>query len=1201
MDFRKIMEFKSSLLKMRRIYQDYKLSSDEDKKKYYSVENMEKLGREILVIDGYVKYAEFANKLNLLYERRKNCADDKIEGIDKEIADLTEKDAKFFGLAYFKDLAKIDEDKYKELKEEYPIKVTRPETFYKSIGVESIVEDQQDIDVEIPRLNDEHVDETVVEENKEDITVVPQWHPDLTEEQVLDAKSKDIFEPAGPEYEQYLGEVGLEQPTEEPKEEVKEDTTVIPQWDSRLTGEQILEAYQRDIFEPVGPEYEQYLNELGLGQPVVTEESTITAEPTSTEEVVEDSKEDNVEEPVVENEQPIHEMTDEEVTEELNNTPEDKDEETNIPDYLEPIEYIPGTDIPRPRYRLDDEKDEDYVKFLEDYYSKHTFNKTEEKNNEEPTKTEEPVVQSPLTEDTDNNELFRGDIGRGMPTPEEQFKQGTGIDFDPEKHEINYNGAVDDGYDDPYTPFTITEKKPKEEVTTETPEEPTVTEEPVVTEEPDKTEEPTLEDETIEEEQVEENTLTEDNIEPKKELPSLIYPDVYPDFNQMKSDTTEPKKELPSIVYPYPNFKPQTNEDPEKEEIEPKKELPAIIHEPPKVDNVLPNTIESVLAEISKGIDLTRGARQQIVNSEIRVAKNFVNKIKQNNNWVYNVLYIPGSLISTVVGSFKQVGGEIYKITHPRKVADLEEVRRRLRELPEEKIEIIRNEYDTSIADENPGLNAIEPLIYERLIEYVETKYNQPDRNTIRSIYKDLAARYKKIQQLLIIKKKSDNPEEQMIINMKIQEIASGSAQKIATLKETKERLKHHLNDGYGLTSLAQSIGSADNNANRRGRIFAKRYSTGQVEDVTQTNGEQSQKKAARVMLGNDYGALDAFMEDEKYKIDNTIIENSIVGKRSVGKYEWSAVPKQTEVGPDPLLGYIIRTIAVAGIAKGIISEIHNMGLKPELMNAKEQIKSHNEHINDVNAQNQVFEQQVHQAGDDLEQIGAQNVEGLHKAALDSNVGKHSVGEYSGLVKDGGVLGKEYFKIDKTNHPQSTEFYNNIENTMVSVKTGLSNGTVTIQDAIRAIGERLDEIQAAKKSLYEEWDFEIRNNPDVQALAQKYDYTAVTQSLPQLIKDNSLDITIENMAKSVDIANGLQGIQMSILEPLKAQIPTDIQSQALPIIASAVSLGYLDKLLEDAKGLYTYSENEDEIRDAIISAMDVKEEYKELLNEGRAR
>ena len=36
------------------------------------------------------------------------------------------------------------------------------------------------------------------------------WHPGLTEEQILDAKARGIYEPVGPEYEQFLLSVGID-------------------------------------------------------------------------------------------------------------------------------------------------------------------------------------------------------------------------------------------------------------------------------------------------------------------------------------------------------------------------------------------------------------------------------------------------------------------------------------------------------------------------------------------------------------------------------------------------------------------------------------------------------------------------------------------------------------------------------------------------------------------------------------------------------------------------------------------------------------------------------------------------------------------------------------------------------------------------------------------------------------------------------
>ena len=81
-------------------------------------------------------------------------------------------------------------------------------------------------------------------------------------------------------------------------------------------------------------------------------------------------------------------------------------------------------------------------------------------------KNEAPIVQN--TEVTEEGkELFNGEIGEGMPTPEQQFKNATGIDFDPNIHEIIYDGAMDDGYDNTITPFKIVEKVKKVEAPVE--------------------------------------------------------------------------------------------------------------------------------------------------------------------------------------------------------------------------------------------------------------------------------------------------------------------------------------------------------------------------------------------------------------------------------------------------------------------------------------------------------------------------------------------------------------------------------------------------------------------------------------------------------------------------------------------------------------------------------------------------------------
>ena len=147
-----------------------------------------------------------------------------------------------------------------------------------------------------------------------------EWHKDLTPEQIEYAKEKDIYEPVGPEYEQFLRELGIvreqakvEKTTLDP---VKTGTTEL-KWHKDLTPEQIEYAKEKDIYEPVGPEYEQFLRELGL-----------TLEPLETEKTVPENTEP---------ENTVPENTDTEHTDSENTGNDSQDNRKNNSIVIEPV------------------------------------------------------------------------------------------------------------------------------------------------------------------------------------------------------------------------------------------------------------------------------------------------------------------------------------------------------------------------------------------------------------------------------------------------------------------------------------------------------------------------------------------------------------------------------------------------------------------------------------------------------------------------------------------------------------------------------------------------------------------------------------------------------------------------------------------------------------------------------------------------
>ena len=102
------------------------------------------------------------------------------------------------------------------------------------------------------------------EEKQDNQHNMPQWNSKLTQEQIDELKAEGI-QPGDNEYDQALWNYGIN-PNEQPKKQENEI-----KWNSKLTQEQIDDALSKGIDESAGPEYLQFLGELGI-KPTYLEE-----------------------------------------------------------------------------------------------------------------------------------------------------------------------------------------------------------------------------------------------------------------------------------------------------------------------------------------------------------------------------------------------------------------------------------------------------------------------------------------------------------------------------------------------------------------------------------------------------------------------------------------------------------------------------------------------------------------------------------------------------------------------------------------------------------------------------------------------------------------------------------------------------------------------------------------------------------------
>lgn len=87
---------------------------------------------------------------------------------------------------------------------------------HKENGMEGYEED--DIDKELKAIREE-----LEKREEKDKEPKLQWHPKLTEEQIMYAKENDIYEPIGTEYEQFLVQLGINKEAEKIEPEIPEE------------------------------------------------------------------------------------------------------------------------------------------------------------------------------------------------------------------------------------------------------------------------------------------------------------------------------------------------------------------------------------------------------------------------------------------------------------------------------------------------------------------------------------------------------------------------------------------------------------------------------------------------------------------------------------------------------------------------------------------------------------------------------------------------------------------------------------------------------------------------------------------------------------------------------------------------------------------------------------------------------------------
>ena len=499
--------------------------------------------------------------------------------------------------------------------------------------------------------------------------------------------------------------------------------------------------------------------------------------------------------------------------------------------------------------------------------------------------------------------IFDGYIGEGMPTIAAQFEAATGEKFDPEKHEVVYDGAHDELDDEPYTPFQVVVKRPKkkddnpikpseeDEQKEKKPSEDDEQKEKKPSEDDEQKEKKPSEDDeqkekkpSEEDEQKEKKPSEEDEQKEKKPSEDDEQKEKKPSEEdeqkeKKRSEEDEQKEKKPSEDDDQKEKKPSENDEQKEKkpsEDDDKKEITRIDPNPPRpfppidvpVNTPKKRSWDTIVSEIQsyenengerEGIAFTVGNRKGISKSCIKVTQAMKSRVTQGRgNYIYAIAGGIGIPLTTFVTGIQKITGKIYTLFNRKAVDAANQIKENLSQLSEEDMETLIRDFNPAKVSRNRFLSSISPLISDRINEYIETKYCKPLRERIVKNSEEVSDRYVKLNELEAALRDA-KPDEIADIQKQIMEITAGSASLIKQLQADKHELAERLHGGPGKHAAEETVKTSINHSVDRAGVFAKRINNADGFEFMSPIGKKEDAILEAIDIAETKPALAAF------------------------------------------------------------------------------------------------------------------------------------------------------------------------------------------------------------------------------------------------------------------------------------------------------------------------------------------------------
>ncbi|MBP5678994.1 MAG: hypothetical protein J6X28_04125 [Bacilli bacterium] len=805
-------------------------------------------------------------------------------------------------------------------------------------------------------------------------------------------------------------------------------------------------------------------------------------------------------------------------------------EETITPPVVEEetVEYIPGTNIPKPRTRGIYETDEEYVEYLKNYYEERFGLKGDNVISPEPEAKSDSGTKEQFT-------IFLGDNGKYY-ARKPVFERFNAIPVNDVEVRLDgvagYEIAVEDLEkmerlkNDSTSPYNIIYKKiPMGQMVDEksAPEPKKVTTNPPVAEEEDL---PVTED-TVEEKEEKKPKRT------KKETITL-YRDVN-DNNQVYAPDSVLSnfgiKALaePTMIEGVPCHKISRDTDQIINSIAKMSKNPKIVvqYVDVQVKEISQETprphVEDILDKVTTGLEIHAQDSKHYRASNLHVAKEFADEL-HSGNYAYNIVHIVPATLKAGVGFFRKLSGALLTTTRAKDAMRM--IEERLANLSEEELDVLFEEYKGTQLKTDMN-NQINPLILDRLRQFgLDRVAVLNDR-----IQKDYASLFTLLGQIKALEEKIKEEEKgSSSLENERQALMKKAAVHVREIIENRKKANNILSSG--VHGLEEDFKAVATKLSYVGMRFAK--TSDFDNDLQHKLGQFGRKLNTALANGDDEEIVQNFMGLETCYYENTEIRGSVAGKRSVGSKYYSPVAEQFDYRDDPFIRDLFTTVAVTSAAVSAINAI----------------RVHQIESQQILEEQQKTMDQVHEAGDAIASKSGTFQEGMEAQAEQDILTNATVRERAHLDSTNWKFNDAYHAADAAGHAAYNQFNLDVTSQINAVTSQYAQGFITQAQALERMAQISSDAQATLRDVVESSLNILR---PYAASHPQFDLSAVEQSMQYVVAHpNAIADMNQAMVDVTNIAGELQNLSASPMSAL-GYLPSDMAS-TLVCAASAALL-----------------------------------------------